>query len=195
MFEYQVIEDQQTHFIFDKQMIEDEIGEVSHSLVVVSNFINPGNLYMKDVNVDELNQYMIKNGIPEGIGFQMVTDRDAWLFDTAEKEMNDHLFLIVIISLSLLSLSIHLLSIFQQGQKKKLALKLSHGYPVLKTYEALLWMLALFYGVLSVYLYWQEQDWFILVIVTSWMLIELLLMCGNERWIQFQAKWVQWFQE
>lgn len=97
--------------------------------------------------------------------------------------------------IALFVLTLHLLTIFQNEQKKKMALKNMYGYSMMRSYEDLILLLACFYLGLCSWLWIRVKEADILLYVTGYLLLELFVVWGNHKWIHYQAKWNQWFKE
>lgn len=194
-YQYAAIKDHQTYFTFNKEIMGPKLGYVKGSIVVVSGYINTDSLYIEKVNITELNQYIKDNGMPEGIGFYSVKERDASFFNLIQAEMEKRAFLMIFDVIALFVLTLHLLTIFQNEQKKKMALKNMYGYSMMRSYEDLILLLACFYLGLCSWLWIRVKEADILLYVTGYLLLELFVVWGNHKWIHYQAKWNQWFKE
>lgn len=180
-------------FTFNNDINEGGVGFTTDPIIVISDFINPWSMYLKDSQIDKdaYDNALRNEGYEATFDIYAANDKSKILYDVWLQNLLQEIILITISFLALCAVIAQYVLAYIHSFKKNIAIKKTMGYSLLKRYDNMIMIMSFFYFVIWSYCFiWGrpliEQVTVIMMFIFE-CIVSLLLVAKNERKIMAES--------
>lgn len=180
-------------FTFDNDINEGGVGFAYDPIIVVSDFINPWFVYLKESQIDKdaYDKALRNKGYEATFDINAANDRSKLLYDMWLQALLQEVILISISFLALCAVIAQYVMAYIYSFKKSIAIKKTMGYSLLKRYDNMIMIMSFFYFVIWSYCFiWGRpliEQVTVLIMFIFECILSLLLVAKNERRITAES--------